>query len=213
MAAALVSGLIQAKWRRCAARQERIAHRVDPLTGTSEFPDIAEAPVSWLDVAPLPPPPMQKAAITFAPLAPIRLAEPFEHLRDQSDRILAATGTRPKVFLACLGEPSAFTARATFAKNFFEAGGIEAVTNEGFADIETMANAFKASGAALACLCSSDDVYAQTAAKAATALHQAGARHIYLAGRRRKCQPACVLIHVGCDVQETIAAAYRVLGA
>ncbi len=47
---------------------------------------------------------------------------------------LAKTGARPKVFLANLGTPSDFTARATFAKNFFEAGGIEAVSNDGFKD-------------------------------------------------------------------------------
>ena len=34
---------------------------------------------------------------------------------------------RPKVFLANLGKLSEFTARATFAKNFYEAGGIEAL--------------------------------------------------------------------------------------
>ena len=38
------------------------------------------------------------------------------------------TGARPKIFLANLGTIADFTARATFAKNFFEAGGIEAVT-------------------------------------------------------------------------------------
>ena len=62
----------------------------------------------------------------------IRLAEPFEKLRDASDRALAKTGKRPKIFLANLGTPAEFNARATFAKNFFEAGGIEAVTNDGF---------------------------------------------------------------------------------
>jgi methylmalonyl-CoA mutase len=39
-----------------------------------------------------------------------------------------------------------------FAKNFFEAGGIEALVGPYPAD-------FKASGAALACLCSSDKIY------------------------------------------------------
>ena len=48
--------------------------------------------------------------------------------------MLAQTGARPKIFLANLGKPADFTARATFAKNFFEAGGIEAVTNDGFAE-------------------------------------------------------------------------------
>ena len=67
----------------------------------------------------------------------IRLAEPFEALRDASDAMLAKTGARPKVFLATLGKPSDFTARATFAKNFFEAGGIEAVDSDGYQDRRT----------------------------------------------------------------------------
>jgi len=46
-----------------------------------------------------------------------------------------------------------------------------------------LAAAFKTSGAALACLCSSDKVYAAQAPAAAKALQDAGARHIYLAGR------------------------------
>ena len=61
------------------------------------------------------------------PLPSIRLAEPFEALRDASDRVLAQTGARPKVFLANLGKLSDFTRARVFAKNFFEAGGIEAV--------------------------------------------------------------------------------------
>ena len=67
------------------------------------------------------------AAATVEPLPRIRLAEPFEALRDESDAMLKKTGARPKVFLANLGKLSDFTARATFAKNFYEAGGIEAV--------------------------------------------------------------------------------------
>ena len=119
----------------------------------------------------------------FAALPRIRLAEPFEDLRDASDRMLAANGARPKVFLANLGKLSDFTARTLFARNFFEAGGIEAVSNDGFASRDEMIAAFKASGAKLACLCSSDKVYAAEAADAAKALKAAGASHIYLAGR------------------------------
>ena len=104
-------------------------------------------------------------------------------MRDRSDQILKDKGARPKIFLANLGTPADFTARATFAKSFFETGGIEAVDTEGFTDPAALAQAFKASGAALACLCSSDKVYAGHAAAAARALQAAGARHIYLAGR------------------------------
>ena len=87
------------------------------------------------------------------------------------------------MFLANLGTSADFTARATFAKSFFETGGIEAVDTEGFTDPAALTTAFKASGAALACLCSSDKVYAAQAATAARALKSAGAKHIYLAGR------------------------------
>ena len=65
------------------------------------------------------------AAVTAEPLPRIRLAAPFEALRDKSDAILKKTGARPKVFLANLGKLSEFTARAMFAKNFYEAGGID----------------------------------------------------------------------------------------
>ena len=73
--------------------------------------------------------------------------------------------------------------QATFAKSFFETGGIEAVDTEGFTDPAALSAAFRASGAALACLCSSDKVYGGQAAGAAKALQAAGAKHIYLAGR------------------------------
>ena len=48
---------------------------------------------------------------------------------------------------------------------------------------KALAAAFKSSGATLACICSSDKVYAEKAPAAAKALHAAGAKHIYLAGR------------------------------
>jgi methylmalonyl-CoA mutase len=165
-----------------AAREANIARRKEVMTGASEFANLHEAPVAVLDGKPVAPP-SRKAAIEFDALSAMRLAAPFEGLRDRSDRILRDTGARPKVFLANLGTATEFTARATFAKSFFEAGGIEAVDSEGLTEPATLAGAFRASGAALACLCSSDKVYAGQAAAAAKALQAAGARHIYLAGR------------------------------
>src|SRR5262249_62316660 len=117
--------------------------------------------------SPPPPPPI------FEPLPCIRLAEPFEELHDASDRMLARTGTQPKIFLANLGRPAEFSARAAFAKNFFAAGGIETTSSDGFAGVGDMIEGFKASGAKLACLCSSDEVYAREAADGAAALTSA----------------------------------------
>jgi methylmalonyl-CoA mutase len=218
-AAALEHGVIQRKVADVRAeRQAAVAKRRDALTGTSAFPDVHELPVAVLDVPPVEVPPYP-AAITFDALASMRLAEPFERLRDASDAHLARTGTRPRVFLANLGKPADFTTRATFAKNFFEAGGIEAVTNDGFAGRDDMVAAFKASGAALACLCSSDAVYETEAVDGAKALASAGARHIYLAGgpgaNEAELKVAGVrgFIFAGCDAIAILQEAHAKFGA
>ncbi|MGY2048837.1 methylmalonyl-CoA mutase family protein [Methylobacterium sp. JK268] len=159
------------------ARDRDLASRREPITGTSEFPLLAEPEVAVLRPAPAPEP------VPPGALPSRRLAEPFERLRDASDAFLAETGRRPRVFLANLGPIAAFTTRATFARNAFEAGGIEAVTNDGFPDHAAMAAAFREAGTPLACLCASDEIYAAEAVPAAAALAAAGARTLYLAGR------------------------------
>jgi methylmalonyl-CoA mutase len=182
--AALEQNLIQCKVAATrAVREANIARRKEVLTGASEFPNLHEDHVAVLDATPIALAPYGETKITFDALAPIRLALPFEQLRDRSDDILKKNGARPKVFLANLGTPADFTARAAFAKSFFETGGIEAIDTEGFSDPTALAAAFNTSGAALACLCSSDKVYAEHATAAAQALQAAGVKHIYLAGR------------------------------
>lgn len=163
-------------------RQAAAARRTDAITGTSDYPNLHEDAARVLDVPRVPPPKEAGAKPAIQPLPSIRLAEPFEALRDASDVHLKKTRKRPQLFLANLGTASDFTTRATFAKNFYEAGGIEAVTNDGFKDQAAMLAAFKASGAKLACICSSDKVYAAQAADAAKALTAAGAI-VHLAGR------------------------------
>ena len=216
--AALERGLVQKNVAAVRAeRQKAIARRRDALTGTSDFPNLHEKPAAVLDVAPVTTPKEGAAAVTIEPLSAIRLAEPFEALREASDRWLAKTGARPKVFLANLGKLPDFTARAMFAKNFYEAGGIEAVSNDGFKDQTAMVAAFKASGAKLACLCSSDAVYAEQATQAAKALSAAGAT-VHLAGRpgdnEANWRQAGMksFIFMGCDVVSTLQAAHDILG-
>ena len=121
------------------------------------------------------------------------------------------------MFLANLGKLSEFTARATFAKNFYEAGGIEAPGNDGFKDRAAMLAAFKASGAKLACLCSSDQVYAAEAADAAKALTAAGAV-VHLARRpgdndaNWRAAGVKNFIFVGCDVLSILQGSHDSLG-
>ncbi len=211
--AALERGLIQQDVAAVRAERENaIARRTDILTGTNEYPDINEVVPAVLDVAPVTPPQDRAATIKAAALPRIRLAEPFEQLRDASDRILAQTGARPRIFLATLGKLADYGGRANFAKNFFEAGGIAAVEREG-----TTLAAFAASGAKLACLCGADETYAGEAEATAVALKAAGARHIYLAGRAGALEQALrkagigTFIHAGCDALATLRAAYQVL--
>ena len=217
-AAALESGLIQGQVAAVRAkRAAALAQRRDALTGVSAFPNLHEADVAVMAVREQKHSLQAGKAPMFAPLPAMRLAQPFEALRDASDRWLAATGARPKILLANLGTPADFSARATFAKNFFEAGGIEPVGSESL-DVPALAAAFKAAGTALACLCSTDKVYEKEAPAAAEALKAAGARHIYLAGRpgerEAKWRAAGVqsFIHEGCDALATLKSAYDILG-
>ena len=121
--------------------------------------------------------------IAFPRLVARRDAQAFEDLRDKSDALLASTGRRPRIFLANLGSAAEFTARAMFARSLFESGGVETIGNEGFESDADLSAAFAASGASLACLCSSDAVYAERAVPAARALQAAGARKLWLARR------------------------------
>ena len=205
-AAALEAGLIQNEVARVRAEREaNVARRKDALVGTSEFPHLAEDKVPVLGT-----PRLSIINSDDAALPRHRVADAFERLRDRSDDYLARHGTRPKVFLACLGRAADFNASASFAKSLFEAGGIEAV--EGNDD--NLAKRFTDSGAKLACLCSSDKGYAREAADAAKALAAAGAKHIYLAGKpgadRAALESAGIgsFLHQGCDTLQVLNAAY-----
>jgi len=217
MIAALRSGSFHARVAATAEkRSEAIAKRRVPVTGVSEFPNVAETAPAVLAIDR----PKARSAETVehvTAFAPHAVGEAYEALRDRAD----AAGGRPKIFLANLGRIAAFTARATWAKNFFEAGGIEAVTNDGFASLADMVAAFAASGAKAAVICSSDAVYAEQAVDAAVALKDAGAGPLYLAGKPVDADAKAAytaagiegFVHVGVDVVATLAETLDRLGA
>jgi methylmalonyl-CoA mutase len=184
MAAALQSGFIQDKVAETAEKRAGdIAHGRIELTGVSAFPRLGDDGVK---VAPYPPfDPVVKGGTSVRPLMPRRLAEPFEMLRDAADAYLAETGKRPQVFLACLGDLAVHSVRATWMRNYLAAGGIEAVTSAPLHTSADASAAFAASGASIACICSSDQVYAELAEATAGALKQAGATQVLLVGRPR----------------------------
>lgn len=215
------------------ARFARVATRKDPLTGVSEFADIGEAPLVRTDpdLRTLRSRAHESASAgsltgtptEVEPLPRIRWAQDFEALRDASDGYLAATGSRPRVFLVNIGPVAVHTARATFAKNVFEAGGIEAVTSTtgsttGFDDPSVAVADVLADGAHLVCLCSSDALYAERAEEFARTLSDAGLHPIYLAGNpgdRRDAETAAGVtefIHLGVDVLDVLRRAHEAIG-
>jgi methylmalonyl-CoA mutase len=172
--AALEAGLAQSWLAETRARRdERIAHGRQPVTGVSEFPNLADTA-----------PPTDEGASGPTPFPAVvahSYAEGFERLRDRAAAHEAATGTRPAVFLATLGPLAEHTTRATFTTNLFAAGGIAAIA-PGPVTSDSVAEAFQASGAALACICGADARYAEEAVAAAEALAAARPARLYLAG-------------------------------
>ncbi|MFJ9428484.1 methylmalonyl-CoA mutase family protein [Streptomyces sp. NPDC101490] len=192
-AAALRSGTVGERiaetW---AVRGARLATRREPVTGVSEFPHLAEQPVHR-EPAPERP---------SGGLPRVRRDEGYEALRARSDAHLAATGSRPRVYLAALGPAAAHSARLAFAANLFQAGGIEPVTD----------GSFEESGAREVCLCSSDAVYEESAATAAAGLRAAGAGHVLLAGRPAAHPGVDTYLFAGCDAVALLSTALDRMG-
>ncbi|MFV0132362.1 methylmalonyl-CoA mutase family protein [Streptomyces sp. HMX87] len=192
-AAALRSGMVRERLAETwAARSAKLAKRREPITGVSEFPFLAEKPVVR-EPAPEPP---------SGGLPRVRRDDAFETLRARSDAHLAATGARPRIYLAALGPAAAHTARLTFASNLFQAGGIEPVTE----------GTFEESGAREACLCSSDALYEEQAESVAGRLRAAGAEHVFLAGRPGQYPGVDAYVFAGCDAVAVLSAALDRMG-
>lgn len=201
--AALDSGLVAerlaATWR---ARSANLATRADPITGVSEFPNLAEKPIER--------PPA--AAAPAGGLPRVRYASAFEALCDLSDAELAEKGSRPKVFLATLGPLATHTARASFAANLFQAGGIETPTGTAATTPAEVVEGFRASGATVACICGADNAYTELAGPVASALNQAGARRVLLAGPPNDEYEVDGFVFAGCDALEVLRATLETLG-
>lgn len=140
-------------------REKQIAQRKRPLTGVTEFPNLGET---------LP-------ERTPSPTADAvrRYGASFEALRDEP----AAS----PVFLATLGPVAQHTARATFITNLLAAGGIAVEAAGPTADAGDLAS--KYAGQKVVALAGTDKAYAEWGAEAISALRDAGAAYVILAGK------------------------------
>lgn len=154
------------------------------------------------------------------PLPRLRDAEPFERLRDAA----AAAPERPALFLANLGPPRCHAARAAFAERALAAGGVATVRSEGTGtgDAEeaaaALADAFRDSGLAAACLCGDDELYAALGTAAVATLEGAGASPLWVVAPPGEPADALLaagadgLLHDGCDLVERLRTLHEALG-
>ena len=216
LASALANGAFQRRVAASAAALARDAACLKaPITGVSAHADLAERPVEVAAGAP------EREA--FAPaegaLTPIRLAEPFERLRDVSDALLRSTGARPKVYLAALGPEARHRRRVQFVREWLEVGGFEAVYDGETTTAEEAVARMRGSGASLVCLCGTDDANAEQAEAFAKAFKASGVKGVALAGRpgefERTWRAAGVddFIFTGEDAVATLEGLYQRIGS
>jgi methylmalonyl-CoA mutase len=144
--------------------------------------------------------------LVVAPLPRNRAAEPFEALRQKALSLTLSQGERepdgewepdplalrervgeralPRLFLANLGPPRQHKARADFTQAFFEVGGFQVITNNGFATPDEAAAAALAAGAPAVAICSTDETYPELVPPLVAAIKSAAPNTVViLAGR------------------------------
>ena len=142
-----------------AERERLVATRKRPITGLTEFPNLAEE--------------LPERAPASDEVR--RYGAAFEALRDDPPAA--------HVFLATMGTVAAHTARATFATNLLAAGGIAVDVAGATETADDLVAAYD--GQQVVCLAGSDGAYDAWADEAVQALREAGAQWVVIAGKPR----------------------------
>ena len=136
------------------------------------------------------------------PVTQWRASAAWEALGARSDR----SEPRPAAFMANLGTIPSHKARSTWSRNLLAAAGIRSADNDGFADADSIGQAWSESGAVLAVVCGSDADYESMLEPAITALKQADCPLVLVAGRPGERESALReagasdFVYVGADV-------------
>jgi methylmalonyl-CoA mutase len=110
------------------------------------------------------------------------------------------------VYLATIGPIARHTARASFAGNLFQAGGLETPSGDG-------AQGFAEASTTVACICGTDKDYAETAAGLAQELRDAGATQVWLAGKPDlEVDGVDGYVFTGCDAVDALRTVHEQLG-
>lgn len=217
LGAGLASGAVQDDLAKSQETRARLVAtgRLE-ITGTSAFPRLGDDGVS-VEPWPAEVPSATLNGATTRPLRLARAAEPFEALRAAADAFETRTGAKPRVFLASLGALAVNATRTTWVRNLLAAGGIEGIGGDSYLTSANAGRAFGESGATVACLCSSDEVYAELGEATASLLKTAGATRVYLAGRPKddaalKAAGVDEMLYAGQDAVAALGGLHTALG-
>jgi len=144
---------------------DRAASGMGRILGTNAYPNFHELHLQELIKGPekdL----SETGGSILRPIKTFRLSSPFEKLRLETEK----SNKTPRVLLLKYGNPAWMTARATFAGNFFACAGYEIVDHSPFKSVEEGIDFAKSEEFEIVVLCSSDDVYRETAPLAHKAL-------------------------------------------
>jgi methylmalonyl-CoA mutase len=163
--AAIADGRLRSRIDAVAAERERlVATREFPLTGVSEFPNLAETT------------PERRPYGRALPVR--RWGASYEALRRDP--------VETPVFLATLGTVAQHTARATFISNLLAAGGVGVESAGATANEADVITAYEAAGRpSVVALAGPDDLYAERGIVTIEALRAAGATRVIVAGKPR----------------------------
>jgi methylmalonyl-CoA mutase len=156
---AFAAGWIQEKVEFSRTKKtDRASSGKGRILGTNAYPNFHELNLHQLIASPRTEE-KDTAGSTLRPIQPFRLSWPFEKLRLDTER----STKRPRVLLLKYGNPAWMTARATFAGNFFASAGYEIVDQSPFLNVEEGITFASSGDFDIVVLCSSDDVYGETA--------------------------------------------------
>lgn len=218
MAATLATGALAREIAATHAKRiERLRTRRQTLVGVSAFAARTEDS---------PPPTLERVendrpatGATIPERFPLRRwADPFETLQEASGAYRSDHGHSPRIFVVALGSEQESAARVNFLTDVFAAGGFETRVSSPTTSPESAAGEFKASGATLAAIGSSDELYERHAEAVARGLRSAGADRVTLAGRPGEHEAAWraagvdSFVFVGADVCAELEALQAALG-
>ncbi len=195
---ALSQGLPQAAIAETAAqRLKQIEQRRQVLVGTNTYANPQEH-LQDIHIQGLWP---EQDSTRPHGLAPLRLAEDFESLRQGQEQ------SPKKVTLLCLGQTPDYLARSEFARGFFEVAACQVVNSPALADAEALASFVAETESDIWVLCSSDAAYVESLNDWAAIVKKASSGPLVLAGRMPQGVNGDALdasIYMGCNALETL---------